>query len=154
MMVLGVGSSGVIRSWGWIPQEWNQCPYKRELPCPFHHERTQQKEDHPWSRFSADTECAATVPWDFPASKTSRTDLCCSLCCAQSWPTLCIPVDCNPPGSSVHGIFQARKLEWVAISSTMGFSWPKIEPMSKLVFILATKILTVAPKCLELSSLV
>ena len=32
-------------------------------------------------------------------------------------PTLCDPVDCSPPGSSVHGIFQAGVLEWVAISS-------------------------------------
>ena len=30
--------------------------------------------------------------------------------------TLCIPMDCSPPGSSVHGILQARILEWVAIS--------------------------------------
>ena len=35
---------------------------------------------------------------------------------AQSCPTLCNPRDCSPPGSSVHGIFQARTLEWVAIS--------------------------------------
>ena len=35
---------------------------------------------------------------------------------AQSCPTLCDPMDCNLPGSSVHGIFQARILEWVAIS--------------------------------------
>ena len=35
---------------------------------------------------------------------------------AQLWPTLCDPQDCSPPGSSVHGIFQARILEWVAIS--------------------------------------
>ena len=93
------------------------------------HVRTQRKEDHPLldeagSRFSADTECAANMPWDFPASKTSRTDFCCSLCCAQSWPTLCDPVDYNPPGSSVHGIFQARKLEWVAISFSRGSSLP------------------------------
>ena len=38
----------------------------------------------------------------------------------QSYPTLCDPVDCNPPGSSVHGIRQARILEWVAISSSRG----------------------------------
>ena len=31
-------------------------------------------------------------------------------------PTLCNPMDCSPSGSSVHGIFQARILEWVAIS--------------------------------------
>ena len=34
---------------------------------------------------------------------------------AQSCLTLCYPMDCIPPGSSVHGILQARKLEWVAI---------------------------------------
>ena len=34
---------------------------------------------------------------------------------AQSCPTLCNPMDCGPPGSSVHGILQARILEWVAI---------------------------------------
>ena len=32
---------------------------------------------------------------------------------AQSCPTLCDPVDCSPPGSSLHGILQARVLEWV-----------------------------------------
>ena len=32
----------------------------------------------------------------------------------------CYPVDCSPPGSSVHGIFQARILQWVAISFTKG----------------------------------
>ena len=37
---------------------------------------------------------------------------------AQSCPTLCNPMDCSPPGSSVHGIVQARILEWVAISSS------------------------------------
>ena len=34
----------------------------------------------------------------------------------QSCPTLCDPMDCNLPGSSIHGILQARILEWVAIS--------------------------------------
>ena len=41
---------------------------------------------------------------------------------AQSCPTLCDPFDCRPPGSSVHGIYQARLLEWVAISSSRGSS--------------------------------
>ena len=36
--------------------------------------------------------------------------------CTQSCLTLCGPMDCSPPGSSAHGIFQARILEWVAIS--------------------------------------
>ena len=34
----------------------------------------------------------------------------------QSCPTLCDPMDCSPPGFSIHGILQARTLEWVAIS--------------------------------------
>ena len=41
---------------------------------------------------------------------------------AQSCPTLRDPMDCSPPGSSVHGIFQARILEWVAISFSRGSS--------------------------------
>ena len=41
---------------------------------------------------------------------------------AKSCLTLCNLVDCSPPGSSVHGISQARILEWVAISSSRGSS--------------------------------
>ena len=44
---------------------------------------------------------------------------------AQLCPTLCDSVDCSLPGSSVHGIFQARILEWVAISFSRGSSRPK-----------------------------
>ena len=44
---------------------------------------------------------------------------------AQLCPTLCDPGDCSPPGSSVHGIFQARMLEWVAISFSRGSSQPR-----------------------------
>ena len=47
----------------------------------------------------------------------------CSVC-TQSCPTLCDPMDCSSPGSSVHGVFQARILEWVAISSFWGSSQP------------------------------
>ena len=43
---------------------------------------------------------------------------------AQSYPTLCDPVDCSPPGSSVHGILQARILEWAAIRFSRGSSPP------------------------------
>ena len=43
----------------------------------------------------------------------------------QSCLTLCDPIDCGPPGSSVHGILQARRLEWVAISSSRGSSRPR-----------------------------
>ena len=45
-----------------------------------------------------------------------------SLSCVQLFAT---PMDCSPPGSSVHGIFQARILEWVAISFSRGSSQPR-----------------------------
>ena len=44
---------------------------------------------------------------------------------AQSCLTLCDPMDCSLPGSSVHGIFQAKILEWVAISFFRGSSQPR-----------------------------
>ena len=47
-----------------------------------------------------------------------------SVLVAQSCPTLCDPMDWGPPGSSVHGIFQARILELVAIPFSRGSSQP------------------------------
>ena len=44
---------------------------------------------------------------------------------SQSRLTLCHPIDCSPPDSSVHRISKARKLEWVAISSCRGSSQPR-----------------------------
>ena len=52
-----------------------------------------------------------------------RLVLCCSD--AQSYQILCNPMDCSLPGSSVHGISQARILEWVAIFSSRGSSHPR-----------------------------
>ena len=62
--------------------------------------------------------------------------LCCTSCpesailclvrlVTQSCLTLCNPVDCSPPGSSVHGILQARILEWVAMPSSRGSFQPR-----------------------------
>ena len=44
---------------------------------------------------------------------------------AKSCLCLCDPMDCSPPGSSVHIILQARRLEWVAIPFSGGSSWPR-----------------------------
>ena len=49
----------------------------------------------------------------------------CVCACAQSWPALCNPMDCNPPGFSVCGISQGRIREWVAISYSRGSSHPR-----------------------------
>ena len=45
----------------------------------------------------------------------------------QSCPTLCDPMDYSLPGSAIHGIFQARVLEWIAISFSRGSSRPSIQ---------------------------
>ena len=61
-----------------------------------------------------------------------RTRLSDSAAAAECWvlamrlcPTLCHPRDCSPPGSSVHGILQARILEWVVIPFSRGSSQPR-----------------------------
>ena len=51
--------------------------------------------------------------------------MCCMCLATQSRLTPCNPMDCSPPGSSVHGILQARILEWVAIPSSRGSSQPR-----------------------------
>ena len=53
-------------------------------------------------------------------------EICCCYCLvAQSCPTYCDPMDCSPPSSSVHGLSQARLLEWVAISFSRGSFQPR-----------------------------
>ena len=67
----------------------------------------------------------------------------CKLCvlCVR----LCDPKVCSPPGSSVHGISQARILEWVAISSSRGSSQPRIKPASPVSPVLAGRFFTTQP---------
>ena len=63
-------------------------------------------------------------PWDSPDKNTGVGCHCLLQCMkarsesevAQACPTLSDPMDCSPPGSSIHGIFQARVLEWGAIA--------------------------------------
>ena len=67
---------------------------------------------------------------DHPFPSTHEGDLlviCCCCCCsvAKSCLTLCNPADYCLPGSSVHGISQARILDWVAISFSRRSSWPR-----------------------------
>ena len=60
---------------------------------------------------------------------------------AQSCLILCDPMDCNPTGSSVHGIFQARILEWVAIAYSRGTSWPRDQTCISCVSYIGRQIL-------------
>ena len=54
--------------------------------------------------------------------KKKTKNLCVRANLLQSCPTLCDPMDCSPPDSSIHGILQARKLRWVAMPSSRGSS--------------------------------
>ena len=74
-------------------------------------------------------------PWDFPGKSTGVGCHCLLQvstkekynCClvAHVCPVLCNLIYCSPPGSSVHGILQARILQWVAISISRGSFWPR-----------------------------
>ena len=67
---------------------------------------------------------------EVPGNTTHRVP-CAVLCLvSQSCPILCNPIDYSPPGSSVHGILQARTLEWAAMLSSRGSSHPGTEPRS------------------------
>ena len=57
----------------------------------------------------------------------SRLHACMDAWSLQSCPTLCDPMDCTPPGSSVHAIFQARVLEWVTIPFSRYLPYPRID---------------------------
>ena len=63
---------------------------------------------------------------DFPVSPSFWPLKIYNVCVyTQSCPTLCDPMDCSPPGSSVHGNLQARIVVWVAIPFSMGSSQPR-----------------------------
>ena len=91
----------------------------------------------PWSVFPI---CHILVPINcnlFDSLSFSFLGVCvcvcmCMCCClvAESFSTLCDPMDCSPPGSSVHGILQTRILERVAISFSRDSSDPGMEPLS------------------------
>ena len=70
-------------------------------------------------------ECNSWVCQDVPRRDYPLNWLMLLLLVARSCLTLCDPMDSNPPGSSVRGILQARTLEWVAISSSKWYSWPR-----------------------------
>ena len=71
--------------------------------------------------------CVGSCVAETVLRRQSQMMHCCGCCClvAQSCLTPCDPVDCSPPGSSGHGILQARTLEWVAILLFRGSSRPR-----------------------------
>ena len=102
VMVLGEGTSG--KSWGWSSNQM--------LPL-----------QAPWPWTSQPPEGVLFKPPVYSIFVTGAW----SAVCVQSCPTPCNPMGCNPPGSSVHGIFQARILKWVAMSISRGSSQPRAQ---------------------------
>ena len=73
--------------------------------------------------FSIDIDSLMLKEWKSPASQFPFILYVCVLV-TQSCPDLCDPIDCSPPGSSVHEILEARILEWVAVPFSRASSWP------------------------------
>ena len=59
----------------------------------------------------------------------------------QSYPTPYDPVDGRPPGSSVHGILQARILEWIAMPSSRGYSQPRNQTCNSYISCFGKRVL-------------
>ena len=104
-----------VRREGWL--RWSVCPHGGAL-----------RRDHmQFPAFAPSTSEVAIGLWLscillFILALTVNVCIFSSYKCAQSCPSLCGPMDSSPPGSSVHGISQAKILEWVAISSSRGSS--------------------------------
>ena len=77
-------------------------------------------------------------PWCWEGLGTGRPAAAAAAKSLQSCPTLCNPIDGNPPGSSVPGILQARTLEWVAISFSNTWKWKVKVKLLSPVRLLAT----------------
>ena len=65
----------------------------------------------------------------------------------QSCPTLCDPMDCSLPGSSVHGILQERILEWVALASSRGSSQPRDQTIISYISCIGRQRLSCSTAC-------
>ena len=69
-----------------------------------------------------------TIRYSEREKQHSHNLLCVCAKLLQSCPTLCDPMDCSPPGSSVYGILQAKIMEWVAMPFFRDLSNPGVEP--------------------------
>ena len=94
--------------------DWVAIPFSME---------SSQPRDVTWISYSA---VRLFIVWAI--SKASVTSLCLKVLVAQSCPTFCDSMNCSPPDSPVHGIFQSKILEWVAIPFSRGLPNPGIEP--------------------------
>ena len=81
------------------------------------------------SKITADGDCSHEIKRHLLLGRKAMTNLAAAAIVAakslQSCLTLCDPLDCSLSGSSIHGIFQASVLEWIAISFARGSSQPR-----------------------------
>ena len=105
--------------WSWIPI-WLHLPlhsYPSHLSHCFKGETSSSfVKNSSHSHLASMSPPCSAISFDLWEKKSEVTQLC---------PALCDPIDCSLPGSSIHGIFQARVLEWAAISFSRGSSWPR-----------------------------
>ena len=87
------------------------------------------------SKITANGDCSHEIKRCLLLERKVMTNLAKSL---QSCPTLCDPIDGSPPGSPIHGILQARTLEWVAISFSSAWKWKVKGKSLSCVRLLAT----------------
>ena len=86
-----------------------------------------QRVGHDWATQQQQNLCKTQrlALWDRLWSRPFWCQVCVKVLAAQLCLTLCDPTDYSPPGFSVHGISQARMLEWVATFFSRGSSWPR-----------------------------
>ena len=97
------------------------------------HGRQPTRVPHPWNSPGKNTGVGCHFLLQCMKVKSERE-------VAQSCPTLSDPMDCSPPGSSVHGIFQARVLEWGAIAfSVRVYLVPFIHQIKRITFFIKGK---------------
>ena len=111
--------------WDWVPHLWLGCHRNRWVwPCILLRLRwlTSTKQERVTFNCPPGLEIRVIFKMTYQKKKIAP-----AFCvCTQSCLTLCNPMDCSLPGFSVCGIFQARTLEWVAISYSRGSSWPSL----------------------------
>ena len=111
---------GMANTYCWLANWGSDCPLLNNRPCT---QSTCEDSSVVWEH-----DCAQ---WSDHRKESLKPFTITAHVCARLCLTLCDPIDCSPPGSSVHGISQASILEWVAVPSSRGSSG--IEPTSPAI---------------------
>ena len=134
-----VGDLVLIPEFGWSPGEGNGYPLQypcleNSMDCRVHRvAKTQIKQQLSFHFTNKLTYKLETALWISKTSLWLPLEKCWGRDTLGAWDkptrlsclTLCDSMDCGPTGPSIHGIFQVRILEWVAISCPRGSSWPR-----------------------------